>query len=222
MSSVPTISALSMLPSVSRPLPAIDGHPGAQCLARLALRPTYQLAREGVATNAEREAVRIFLPMIRDALKPADPKQVAFWVEFLMSRYRGRPDAPSFSIVDKQMWLRSIGHWPLDVLEAAITQWCDEERPFAPSVPGEVKALGQPIYNKRRALLGRGEELLLGPDAVEREYVSAEDLRALEQQLYRRALADRPDQPSDMRVHFAAGAFTQAPIVAIEEGSIDG
>ncbi|WP_167755571.1 hypothetical protein [Vitreimonas flagellata] len=123
--------------------------------------------------------------MIQDALRPAAREAVATWVEFLMSRYRGRPDSPAFSLMDKQMWLAVIGHWPVDVLQAAVTQWCAEDRPFAPSVPGELKALGEPIYNARRSLNARAQELLRGPDQVARDYVSADDLATLRARLGR-------------------------------------
>ncbi len=129
--------------------------------------------------------MRIYLPMIQDALRPAAREAVATWVEFLMSRYRGRPDSPAFSLMDKQMWLAVIGHWPVDVLQAAVTQWCAEDRPFAPSVPGELKALGEPIYNARRSLNARAQELLRGPDQVARDYVSADDLATLRARLGR-------------------------------------
>lgn len=102
---------------------------------------------------ADAEAIRSALPQITKSLAPAQPRAIAKWVEYLLNRYPRKAEVhPEFSEMDKRMWVNIIGHWPEDVLEAAVTQWCNEERPFPPRVPGELKALGEPIVVARRQL----------------------------------------------------------------------
>lgn len=102
-------------------------------------------------------------PLLFAATQPGRPGDLALWIEFLLSRYTPKPDAPAFADMDKRIWLRVLGHWPTDVMEAAVTAWCEEKRAFKPQVPGEVKPLGEPILAERRALLARAECIIQAP-----------------------------------------------------------
>ena len=65
--------------------------------------------------------------------------------------------------MDKRMWLDVLGHWPTDVLQAAVNKWCAEDRPFGPNVPGELKPLGEHVIIRRTALKERAERMLSAP-----------------------------------------------------------
>jgi hypothetical protein len=132
-------------------------------------------------TAADRAAIAALTPLVEAALTPAPVEQLALWVQFLIERYRMKPDTPAFADMDKRMWLTVLGHWPADVLEAAVTQWCSENRPFPPQVPGELKALGEPIYRARAALKTRAARVLAlpAPETFERDEGVARGLSAL-------------------------------------------
>lgn len=108
--------------------------------------------------------IKRLLPMLRDSLKPASPKSIALWVEFLLSRYPRREEQhDAFSDMDKRAWLTVLGDWPEDVLQAAVMRWLGDDRPFPPRVPGELKKLGDAIMSARRVLIYAGERVLMLP-----------------------------------------------------------
>lgn len=138
---------------------------------------------------------------LRAALAPANGEEVATWVEFLLSRYRARGDAPAFADMDKRLWVAAVGHWPLDVLEAAVTAWCLEDRPFPPSVPGELKPLGEPIHVARLSLLYRAEKMLAAPARDRGEGVGPEAMQRLIESV--RLKPTRPKAPGALAKFFA-------------------
>jgi hypothetical protein len=99
-------------------------------------------------------------------VKPAPIETLALWVEFLLSRYPAKADAPTFAEMDKRIWAAVLGHWPADVLEAAVTKWCGEAKRYPPSVPGELKPYGEPIIAARQVALWKLKRMLAAPPIV--------------------------------------------------------
>ncbi len=156
----PSLPPLSQLPSATQPLPHFADQAWVSWLSSLrlgALATGQSLSEITLDRVAQTEAN---LPRLAATLTPADPREVAFWVEFLRSRYRARGDDPRFATIDARLWLWSLKDWPLDVLQAAVVRWMDEARPYPPSTPGEVKALGAPIFGARSRLLSAAETVL--------------------------------------------------------------
>lgn len=104
-------------------------------------------------TAEEQRALGSYGELVRAAQRPAAPEEIGVWCEFILSRYRSRPDTPAFADLDKHIWLTVLGHWPLPIMLAAVVAWCSEKRPFPPAVPGEVLALAEPIYAYRAGVL---------------------------------------------------------------------
>lgn len=97
----------------------------------------------------DQRALAAYADLIREAQTPALATEIGFWCEFVLSRYRARPDTPVFADLEKHVWLTVLGHWPLAIMQAAVVAWCAEARPFPPAVAGELLVLGQPIYARR-------------------------------------------------------------------------
>lgn len=127
--------------------------------------PTQMGATWNRPSPTELDAIRAALPLIVKSLQPAPTRVLARWVEYLLNRYPRKAEIHGeFAAMDKRMWQTVLGHWPEDVLEAAVAQWCAEERPYPPHVPGEVKVLGEPIMIARRALQDAGVKALGLPE----------------------------------------------------------
>jgi hypothetical protein len=154
---------------------------------------------------------------LQRAVTPGDGRCLAIWCQFLIERYRMRPDTPAFGDMEARVWLTVLGHWPDDVIEAAVVGWCGDNRPFAPAVPGELKPYGEPILIARRALERRAALMLSAPPLEEKRYVSAAQFAQLGRTLAR---IGKPAAPS---VSALARRFQQPPRAAApaeaEEGA---
>jgi hypothetical protein len=130
-----------------------------------------------------------------EAMRPAPASATMAHVEFLRSRYRARPAEPAhLADADARLWIEALAHWPADIAEAACYRWMTADKPFPPSVPGELLPFGDPILARRRAWLWRVERMIEalsrgGADAPEAEHsFGRRSLRDLAGQV-RRALA---------------------------------
>jgi hypothetical protein len=142
-----------------------------------------------------------------EAMTPAPVSTVMAHVEFLRSRYRARPTEPThLADADARLWIDALAHWPADIAEAACFSWMITDKPFPPSVPGELLPFGEPILAKRSAWLWRVERMIealmsAGEDGPRLEHSFAQNLRTLAREL-RGALTLRakpPPKPSKIR-----------------------
>lgn len=123
--------------------------------------------------------VRALRPILQRMMQPARADEIAVQVEFLQSFYRSKPNLPQFADAEKRAWLAVLGHWPADIMEAAVKQWISEDRAFPPSVPGELKAVGEPIFCARKALFDVSERLLGAKDKPHEPEKQSPEVRAL-------------------------------------------
>lgn len=165
--------------------------------------------------------VRAMMPAIEQSLQPATANEIALWVEFLRGRYQRRAeDTAVFADMDRMLWLQTLAHWPLDVLQAAVMGWLGADKPFPPKVPGELKAFGEPIMMERRKAKYRAERLLALP-APTKDDDAPRDASGM-RDIARVVAAAKPlvfVQRDEARAHEkrVAGAKRAAAIAALKE-----
>lgn len=151
------------LPTAEEPLPEFLGTPGL-----LQLRA---LIREGFSSNrrplapAETEVVRKMVDALRLAMVPAKPAVLGGMLEALMWHYPAVQRSPEAAASIASDWLRDLGHFPPDIVDAACTGWRRGQNSYAPS-PGHLLAIGDPIVTARRHLLTMAERLILPAGSV--------------------------------------------------------
>jgi hypothetical protein len=167
-------------------MPKLDGEAWLACLTNLS---SDQLDRPHLwpSKPASSDLQRVREALV-DSLKAAPASATMAHVEFLRSRYRARPAEPAhLADADARLWIEALAHWPADVAEAACYAWMVAEKPFPPSVPGELLPYGDPIVARRSALLWRVERMLAAleraGDDPEPEHSFGANLRALAAQV---------------------------------------
>lgn len=169
-------------PSATPDLFEINSHPGLALLRRVEGWSWHQLGAPALWPSwldaAAIDDVRSVQGRLAALLSPARPDQIATWAGFLLTRYRPKVEAlAAFGDMEKRVWIQTLRHWPLDVLEAAVLVWCGQDRPFPPAVPGELIPLGAPLLNERRALAAQAERLVAAWDREQAAQIP-EELRA--------------------------------------------
>ncbi len=138
-----------MLPTVERPVPAVEGTDGLRLLRRLMREAVTKKVR---LEPAEAEMLKNLLDEAERSLHPARPAQIAELVQALSWHYPSRgalsPEANASVAKD---WLRDLGHLPEDILDAACSNWRRGPNSYAP-MPGHLLAIADPILNARRLL----------------------------------------------------------------------